>query len=539
MKSKFKKTLFSFLIFMIISASVFPSVSFAAAAPQVGGSSEVSRGTWYNPTHSQFLDKVSNAPENEIFGERYTFAQVNWIIHSLFYLLAGPIANCANEGSATAIGDCLKNALEANDTGVILPVAQAVDLFQDTKPVSGVDYVAGKLRKFNIVDNAYAQEGFGYTTSLAIIQPIWVGVRDASYSLVIFAILILAFMVMLRAKISPQAAVTVQSALPRVALGLVLITFSYAIAGFMVDIVFVLQGLVAGILNSSGLSGASAIDSFIAMNHIWKSTFAYAVSVLLMLLPYFALGGGAFGLGAASAISAGPLVLGVMVAAIILLVIIMIVFLVALIRIFWLQLKTSVAIMLLVIVSPLMMLVGIIRPGTIKTWFRSMAANLSVFFTISLLVMLAHLVLFSTRDTTIAGIDIAGVLKLNTFSIKYQNPPAGSGQLPTNFGVGGVGLFGLFLSFGMILSIPKMASMARDYISKPGPSPFENMNTMTAGAYGIAAGTMGAGVAGVKRGIGQAAVSNLEPGITVLANRLSRRGKGEGTRSRGVYDSSR
>src|SRR3989304_7514243 len=41
-------------------------------------------GPWYNQTPEQFRKKVfDNAPDNEIFGERYTFAPINWIINSL------------------------------------------------------------------------------------------------------------------------------------------------------------------------------------------------------------------------------------------------------------------------------------------------------------------------------------------------------------------------------------------------------------------------------------------------------------------------
>ena len=41
-------------------------------------------GPWYNQTPDQFAKKVMDKSNPDaIFGERYTFAQINWIINSL------------------------------------------------------------------------------------------------------------------------------------------------------------------------------------------------------------------------------------------------------------------------------------------------------------------------------------------------------------------------------------------------------------------------------------------------------------------------
>ena len=45
-------------------------------------------GPWYDQTPFQFAKRIgAGSPENEIFGERYTYAQVNWIINSLAVML--------------------------------------------------------------------------------------------------------------------------------------------------------------------------------------------------------------------------------------------------------------------------------------------------------------------------------------------------------------------------------------------------------------------------------------------------------------------
>src|SRR3990167_6714472 len=44
-------------------------------------------GPWYNQNPTQFAKKITEAPADEIFGERYTFAQINWTINSIATML--------------------------------------------------------------------------------------------------------------------------------------------------------------------------------------------------------------------------------------------------------------------------------------------------------------------------------------------------------------------------------------------------------------------------------------------------------------------
>jgi len=57
-------------------------------------------------------------------------------------------------------------------------------------------------------------------------------------------------MIMLRVKISPQAVVTVQSAIPKLITTLILVTFSYAIAGLVIDLCNLVEALVVALLFS-------------------------------------------------------------------------------------------------------------------------------------------------------------------------------------------------------------------------------------------------------------------------------------------------
>jgi len=61
-------------------------------------------------------------------------------------------------------------------------------------------------------------------------------------------------MIMFRIKINPQTAITIQLALPKLIITLLLITFSYAIAGFMIDIFYLIWGIITNLLISQGLA---------------------------------------------------------------------------------------------------------------------------------------------------------------------------------------------------------------------------------------------------------------------------------------------
>jgi len=73
---------------------------------------------------------------------------------------------------------------------------------------------------------------------------IWRLMRNIAYVLMVLILVGMGFMVMLRAKIDPRTTMTVTAALPKLAVALVLIAFSYPIAGIIVDLGRVLKGLI-------------------------------------------------------------------------------------------------------------------------------------------------------------------------------------------------------------------------------------------------------------------------------------------------------
>jgi len=105
---------------------------------------------------------------------------------------------------------------------------------------------------------AYAQ-GVGFS-GLAPLLPIWKAFRNIAYLLLAIVMIVIGFMVMLRKKIDPKTVVTVQNALPRIVITLLLITFSYAIVGILIDVMYLVLFLVAALLVSAS-NGALGPDT--------------------------------------------------------------------------------------------------------------------------------------------------------------------------------------------------------------------------------------------------------------------------------------
>lgn len=101
------------------------------------------------------------------------------------------------------------------------------------QPVSGIEYLAQIKNNF-LGKSAYAQ-GAGFL-GLSPLLPAWKAVRNVVYILISLVFITIGIMIMLRVKISPQATVTIQNSVPKIITTLILVTFSYAIAGFVIDL---------------------------------------------------------------------------------------------------------------------------------------------------------------------------------------------------------------------------------------------------------------------------------------------------------------
>ena len=393
-----KRVILSLLALIILTHSVFVPVAHA-------------QSPWYSQSFPDWYTKVYDtnfSPSSEIFGERYTAAQVQWVIWGLvsFFMnlptpdhpeiwagvMSGNIAQSI-QGISTVFSD-LTSYIPPTQQGP----TQTLLATLLSNPVSGLGYFKNLVSRLGIVKPAYAQ-GFGYT-ALNPIQTVWISFRNIIYGFFIIFIIVYAFMIMFRRKISPQAAVTIQSALPKLIVTLVLVTFSYAIAGFMIDLMYVLIGLVAWI------AGQSIISSALSWSQVFTiltqgptvgpiSTgfvgiaFVYFITTLLTFLITFV--GGFTSIWNGAQVTLAFAVLGLPATILLIFALIYITF-----KVFWVLLKTFINIMLLIIFSPVYIGLGALDlPGVgFGAWAKELAANLLVYPTVGLLVVLSFFFLF-------------------------------------------------------------------------------------------------------------------------------------------------
>lgn len=502
-----KKIIVSFLILLTFS-SVFLATSIKA---------QESGGTWYNQTFPEWYAKVYDSSNpSEIFGERYTAAQVQWIFYSVASLLV-PLSNdvvaCVFTGDLTSdnckntLGSVLKVKPSEDKTGQTGAKAFLADVFQE-RPLSLTHYVKDTARHLKIIPEVQAQstQGFGFS-NLTPILDLWRASRNIAYALMVLVIIALSFMIMFRVKISPQTVISVQSALPKIAIALVLVTFSYAIAGFLVDVMYVLIGLISLILASSGVAISSnpiAVFDFLTKGAILGVPLGifglFGLYVFLFsLVLFFTLfvGNGIISAAVSTVISFGAIPALYSIISLIVFVILLVLFLWYAIKTIWLLIKTFASILLLTILAPFQIVFGVISPSVgFGAWLKSFIGQLSVFPIVGLMLALSFVFLVQT----------VSVLNTNIFPSSWTDfaktiPAIG----PTLFSNGWPPLIGIsdkmfaFLWLGVSLiimtMIPKTADLVKSLVEG---KPF---------AYGSGIGeAAGKGAGAVRKfGVGKAA----------------------------------
>lgn len=338
------------------------------------------------PSTDEYREAVNEAMKGEINAEASG---------TFFPLIQIATFNCALtsnvEGGVNTSKYCPE--LLISQMGVIPALAKATQGFYEIPPANLAFWIRDTGQSLGLIPQTiYAQAGRGIGFSgMVPLLAVWKAFRNIAYILVSFAIIIVGFMIMFRKKIDPHTIVTIQEALPRIIIVLILITFSYAIAGFLIDLMYLALIVVYGIFNTSNLlngvtqTGRSIgilgmpviqmrdfLDVLLSGNMVeaFYLVFPAGANDLFTIASWFFTGGGN-DLWAYISGSVGGLLGGFL-----LNILIMILF----IRLFFLFLNTYVQIVLQVIFSPFYILMDIF-PGNnnTSTWIKNIIANLSVF----------------------------------------------------------------------------------------------------------------------------------------------------------------
>lgn len=136
--------------------------------------------------------------------------------------------------------------------GAIAKIGGLIAYVVAKPPVSSREYLADLGSSLGLpIKSAYAQ-GVGWK-ALEPILPVWKGFRNLTYLAFVIIFVVIGFMIMFRAKINPQTVISIQAALPKIVITLLLVTFSYAIAGLMIDLIYIIIYLLVGAAQLAGL----------------------------------------------------------------------------------------------------------------------------------------------------------------------------------------------------------------------------------------------------------------------------------------------
>lgn len=376
--------------------------------------------------------------------------------------------------------------------------------------VSSTQYVSYLSDNFGIVKHAYAAGGntcanspLGYGfCGLEPIFKLWTYARNFAYALLTILFMVIGVGVMLRFRVDPRTVMTLQNQIPRVIIAILLITFSYAIAGVMVDLMWTVT--YAGINFISSASNAQVavgcpkpikplsqaaeqtlIDQpvsftdmifnsdcngiihsglFKVSDRVSKAFGDLVVQVISDLL----------GLNIAGGCDLNPFNFDLSGCAAhfflwlteqIIKLIIIIAILIALFRLWFELLKTYLTFLIFVIMGPVWIVFGLIpgRPLGFEKWLRIIFANLAAFPLVAFILVFGRVLIDAVPHA---------VSPQNVF-------------IPPLVGNPNVATFSDFLGFGAIMIAPTIPQMIKDRMKATGQAKFGS--TVAAG-IGFAAG---------------------------------------------------
>jgi len=269
---------------------------------------------------------------------------------------------------------------------------------------------------------------------------------------------------MFRVKINPQTVISLQVMVPKLIITLFLITFSFAIAGLVIDLVYVSITLFVAMLQFSKVISPQSISETIRL----FTTTHGAWLIVYFLSPWVLLWASGVPVSFFPAVVTrigGSLatILGVIVT----------VFLFwQLVKIWWMLLKTYVTLILLIAIGPLQIMLDLI-PGQngFGSWIRNIIANASVFVVTPLMFLLN--MLFWKPYFGLS--EYPALQRLLDLREQFRNPLGtittgieGATALPNLPLMNGAGLIlNLALGYVILTITPKVAEMVRDALKIP------------------------------------------------------------------------
>lgn len=352
-----------------------------------------------------------------------------------------------------------------------------------TPPLHTGDYFQNLASNFGLSKKTYAQTtGTGFQ-SLSPLIGIWSAFRNIVYLFLVIVFVVIGLAIMLRVKIDPRTVMTIQNQIPKIIIGILAVTFSFAIAGFLIDMmwvfIYLIYGIISGIspeiakgvagLNPAAIQGQTAMGAAgkIADGGIFgiaSSVAGSAGNIIANMLGFSSL---AISSGATAVIGAlvGTFIMpaiGTFVGALlgaaapsfalalsilIILLIVLIALLVALFRLWFTLLMAYVQILLAVVLAPFWIIGGIVpgSPISLTGWLKDIGANLLAF-----------------------PVTIAMFMLGKVFMDIFGTTPAGQSFVPPLIGnPGDPSLIGSLIGLGILLMTPNVVNLLKQMLKVP------------------------------------------------------------------------
>lgn len=132
-----------------------------------------------------------------------------------------------------------------------------------TPPARTSDFLQYTASNFGVVKHVYAQ-GTGFS-SISPLMNLWKTFRDITFLILLVLFIFIGIAIMLRVKVDQRTVMSIENQLPNIIITILLITFSYAMAGFLIDFMWVTIYLVTNVITSANQDGATValVNNFI------------------------------------------------------------------------------------------------------------------------------------------------------------------------------------------------------------------------------------------------------------------------------------
>ncbi len=247
-----------------------------------------------------------------------------------------------------------------------------VSMFENTPKVDLVAHLASEwVPGYESTNSVYA-DGYDDLVSSGV-DKLWSTTRNIAYLCYVVVMLVIGFMIMFRHKLGGQALVTIGNSIPKLIISLVVVTFSFAIMGLIIDFGGLLMNVISSMLNL-GENGIAVDNAFELFGNFFSQN--KTLDIVSKGLGIASIGGiiAACITGGLPAIIGGTIIVGL------LLLIIVGIVLVGAIKLWITLLKSYLSLLINVVVSPLAVMFGAI-PGNsgMANIFKSALKNVLVF----------------------------------------------------------------------------------------------------------------------------------------------------------------